>query len=425
MSNFEGSFEWRRSKEVSNGEGRRKCEWRILKEVRIEGASKSIKRAVPFVRQVLLSLTPYMIRNLILTLCLLVGVTSLQGQSRSFNIIAYYAGGPEKVDSLPAEKLTHIIFSFCHLKGNALAVDSSRDSLAITKLVGLKARNPQLKIILSLGGWGGCETCSDVFSTESGRKEFAVSTLRLNQQFKTDGIDLDWEYPSIEGYPGHKFIDEDRQNFTNLIHELRTTLGNEYEISFAAGGFEKFLFESVDWEAVVAEVDRVNLMSYDLINGYSTTTGHHTALFSTPLQTESAHHAIRYLLKNGVPREKIVLGAAFYARIWEEVPSFNDGLYQQGKFKTSVNYQLFPAELSKENGFNFFWDETAQAPYAYNPKKKLFATFDDKQSIEKKTLYVIDQKLDGIMFWEITHDTSHNGLVDTIYELKVNPKKRK
>jgi GH18 family chitinase len=58
-----------------------------------------------------------------------------------------------------------------------------------------------LKVILSLGGWGGCKTCSEVFSTEEGRKEFAQSAKDLCEKYKTDGIDLDWEYPAIEGYP--------------------------------------------------------------------------------------------------------------------------------------------------------------------------------------------------------------------------------
>src|SRR5687768_5168209 len=44
-----------------------------------------------------------------------------QGQSRELSVIAYYSGGPEQVAFIPADKLTHIIFSFCHLKGNRLA----------------------------------------------------------------------------------------------------------------------------------------------------------------------------------------------------------------------------------------------------------------------------------------------------------------
>src|SRR5689334_1778397 len=71
---------------------------------------------------------------------------------KTFNVIAYYSGGPEQIDSFAIEKLTHIIFSFCHLKGNELTVDNARDSVTIVKLVSLKKRNPSLKIILSLGG---------------------------------------------------------------------------------------------------------------------------------------------------------------------------------------------------------------------------------------------------------------------------------
>lgn len=364
-------------------------------------------------------------RNLVFTVGFMLGAILATGQAKDFNVIAYFSGGPEQVDSLPAEKLTHIIFSFCHLKGNRLTVDDARDSLSIRKLVALKSRNPKLKIILSLGGWGGCATCSEVFSNEAARAEFAESTRALCQSFGADGLDLDWEYPAIEGYPEHDYKPEDRENFTALIRELRNLMAPPYEISFAAGGFRKFLEESIDWKAVMPDIDRVNLMTYDLVNGYATTTGHHTPLFSTPIQRESTHNAVRYLIKKGVPRSKLVVGAAFYARVWEDVSSFNDGLYQSGKFKTTIDYHDFSSDLSEAAGFRLFWDETAQAPYAYNASKKLFATFDDKRSVEQKTRYVIDQKLDGIMFWEISHDKRADGLVDAIYNIKTGAKKKK
>jgi chitinase len=79
-----------------------------------------------------------------------------------------------------------------------------------------------------------------------------------------------------------------------------------------------------------------------------------------------------------------------------------------------VNYKNFGQELSPANGFQYFWDDATQAPYSYNTAKKLFATYDDKRSIQLKTNYVFDQGLQGIMFWELTLDDYSNGLLSEI-----------
>ena len=79
-------------------------------------------------------------------------------------VIAYYAGNPEKVANYAVEEIDQIIYSFLHLQGNKLALEHARDSLGIANLVALKQRNPDLKVLISLGGWGGYESCSDVFS---------------------------------------------------------------------------------------------------------------------------------------------------------------------------------------------------------------------------------------------------------------------
>src|SRR5690606_34229347 len=179
------------------------------------------------------------------------------------SVIAYYSGNADAIDKYDVKKLTHIIYSFCHLKGSRLHVDNKGDSATIKKLVSLKKDHPTLKVLLSLGGWGGCEFCSPGFSTDSSREEFAESVKELNDYFKTDGIDLDWEYPGIPGHPGHAWKAEDKPNFTELVKSIRNSLGQKHEISFAAGGFPKFLEESVEWDKVMPLVNNVNLMSYD------------------------------------------------------------------------------------------------------------------------------------------------------------------
>ena len=334
--------------------------------------------------------------------------------SNSITVTGYFFGKAADVDSIAVDKLTHIIFSFCHLNGNVLKVDDADDAAAIAALVELKKKNPSLKVLLSLGGWGGCATCSDVFSSAKGRKDFATSVLQLNQFFKTDGIDIDWEYPVVEGFPGHKFAAADKQNFTDLILELRNTLGKKYEVTFAAGGFQKFLEQAVDWKAVAPAVDRINLMTYDLVNGFSPSTGHHTPLYSTGSQQESTDNAVKYLIKIGVPANKLVIGAATYGRMWEGVSGTQNGLYQSGKFKQGLDYNKFGRELTSEQGWKNYWDDAAKAPYSYNAQKQLFITYDDARSMTLKTEYAIDQKLNGIMYWEIMNDKYVGGLLDAI-----------
>ena len=346
-----------------------------------------------------------------------------RGQSSPPNIsvIGYYSGDAAKITAYPVEKLTHIIFSFCHLKGNRLSVNSLRDTLTIQQLVSLKSRNPSLKVILSLGGWGGCETCSAVFSTHKGRKQFARSVKKLNRYFKTDGLDLDWEYPGIPGYPGHAFSAGDRSNFTALVQALRKKLGKNKEISFAAGGFTAFLAESIEWQKITPLVDKVNLMTYDLVHGSSTVSGHHTPLYSTLQQVESTDHAVRFLDSIGVPRNKMVIGGAFYSRIFDITTDDTLGLYQPGKFFRGIAYKNFNLDSLQNEGFIPYWDDSAKAPYMYSPKKRQLITGDNERSIMLKTRYAIDKKLNGIMFWQLADDKAKEGLLDAIDKVLKEP----
>ncbi|MDZ7290440.1 MAG: glycoside hydrolase family 18 protein [candidate division KSB1 bacterium] len=331
-----------------------------------------------------------------------------------FSVIAYYRGDASEVDKYPVAKLTHIIFSFLHLQGNRLAVDDADDDSTIRHLVSLKEKYPHLKVMLALGGWGGCKTCSEVFSNQQDRSAFAESAKGLLAQYHADGLDLDWEYPAIEGPPGHAYSPEDRQNFTFLIQELRKTFGEQYELSFAAGGFAEFLENSVEWASVMPLVDRVNLMTYDLVNGYSKVTGHHTPLGSSALQKESVRAAVQFLDSLKIPLRKIVIGAAFYARVWENVDDKNNGIYQPGTFKDFVNYKNFETYFAAEAGFQEHFDPAAEAYYRYSPKTKRFATFDHPEAVKSKTIYAMKKGLGGIMFWQLGGDKYENGLLDAI-----------
>jgi chitinase len=342
-------------------------------------------------------------------------------QKNNICITGYFAGNAQLLDSFPVEKLTHLIFSFGHLQDNKLHISNAADTACIQKMVSFKEKYPGLKIILSLGGWGGCKDCSSVFATDAGRKEFAASVKVLMEYFHTDGIDLDWEYPAIAGYPGHPYLADDKHNFTLLIQLLRRTMGKKYEISFAAGGFDQFIDSSIEWKEVMRLADKVYVMSYDLVHGNSTVSGHHTPLFSTLQQKQSTNNAVNRILEKGVPAHKIVIGAAFYARMFQINDTTQNGLYRPCHFYRGISYSHLYDSITMANGFIQYWDDIANAPYAFNKERKILVTYDDSLSITRKTQYAIKQKLGGIMFWQLVDDRFSNGLLDVMYKTKKNP----
>lgn len=337
-------------------------------------------------------------------------------QMDKFRVIAYYAGSAELLSQYEIEKVSHLIYCFGQLKGNELHFGYRNDTIALQTMAKLKLRNPDLKIMFSLGGWGGCKTCSEVFSLASNRKAFAESVKVLADFFKIDGIDLDWEYPAIQGYPGFRFDSTDKDHFTELLHELRTILGPKFEISFAAGGFSEFLQHSIHWKQVIKSVNFINLMSYDLVHGYSKWSGHHTPLYSTPYQKESTDHAVQWLLSQGVPSNQLVIGAAFYGRYFMIDEGYPVDLYQPCRFSHSFSSKHASDSLSETSGFIVQWDSTAQAPFAIHQGRRLVASYDDERSISAKVKYAKEQQLGGIMFWQLWDDRRTQGLLNIIHQ---------
>ncbi len=330
-------------------------------------------------------------------------------------LLGYYSGNGSDLEKHKVEQLSHLIWCFGQVRNDSMVI-APEQAQVLTQMVALRKRNPALKVLLSMGGWGGCANCSETFSREEGRKRFAATAAALIRLYGADGIDLDWEYPAVQGPPGHLFQEEDRHNFTLLVRELRSALRDADEISFAAGGTDECLLRGFEWDSIMPLVDRVHIMSYDLVHGYSKRTGHHTALYSTTGQELSASHAVDLLLEQGVPRNKIIIGCAFYARVFKQVGPEDNGLFQPGTFSHAVPFAAFDSTFSSARGWHMHLDQDAMAPYAYNARDSLFATFDLPVSLVAKARYARQQGLGGAMFWQLAEDRPLMGLLDTLYK---------
>src|SRR5690349_11143173 len=132
-------------------------------------------------------------------------------QSQQYRFVGYVAGW-EKFPRIDAQKITALNYAFAHIDAGRVVLDQPGAEEFIAELRTQKARNANLRILLSVGGWGAYGF-SDAASSEGSRQAFARSAAELLTRLQLDGIDLDWEYPGLPG-PGIRFRAEDGRNFT-------------------------------------------------------------------------------------------------------------------------------------------------------------------------------------------------------------------
>ncbi len=351
---------------------------------------------------------------ILLSAGLLLSACSASRRSGAYNVVGYYSGDSLSLLRYDLTKLTHLIYGFGHVDSGNFVVNRYKDSATLRAFTTLKKQNPGLKTMIALGGWGGCRPCSQTFSDSLLTRKFAASVGNFLNQFELDGIDLDWEYPVIPGPPGHAYQPSDREHFTRLVRELRGVLGDKKLITFAAGGFQRYLDSSIAWGNVEPYIDFVNLMTYDLVHGYSTETGHHTNLYSATRSGESIDNAIRFFRTNTFPLKKLMVGAGFYAREFGDVSQVNNGLFQEGRFLRMVDYTTTIDKYTSQNGYKYHWDRKAKSPYWYNREQQIFVTGENKRSVKLKCRYIRKHHLGGLMYWEIKTDNPNHGLYEAI-----------
>jgi len=134
--------------------------------------------------------------------------------------------------------------------------------------------------------------------------------------------------------------------------------------------------------------------------------GHHTNLYNYAKTKSSAKTAIDMFVEAGVPKEKVVMGAAFYSRKWDGVVNANDGYRQEaetfGDF--GPDYGELADEYINKNGYVRYWDDDAKAPYLFNGES--YISYDDEESMGHKIEYLKAEGLYGIMYWEYKCDTT-------------------
>ena len=351
----------------------------------------------------------------------IVSCTTGNYKTNDYNIVGYVAGFRGfDFSTIKAKKLTHLNYAFANIINGEVMFDTTEiDNAELNKkdfiiLNDLKKENPSLKILISVGGWGWSGNFSDAALNDSTRHRFANSAAKIILENNLDGIDLDWEYPNQPG-AGNKYRPEDVHNFTLLLKEIRFTLDtlannikrkSNFLLTIATGGDSAYV-ANTELGEVAKYTDFINIMSYDLHNGNTWQTGHHTNLYLSAFDSpygDATDRSVKMHLAAGVPSQKLNIGIPFYGRMWRGVVPVENGLYQKGSTTGMGIPYTRVLEALNSTSFERYWDTSASAPWLWNKKDSIFISYDDEESIEKKMEYVRSMKLGGVMFWEYTED---------------------
>jgi len=311
----------------------------------------------------------------------------------------------------------------------------------------LKEIYPNLKIVISIGGWLGSTYFSDAASTDASRSAFVKSCIDLYIKGDLplqnnaggqgvaadifDGIDLDWEYPISGGNDGTHHSIDDSTNFTLLLAEFRRqfkTIGRDDLLLTMAAPASESYSQNFHVSDDYPYLDYIQLMTYDFYGNWSSTTGHHTDLCSSPAEPVASEWQLSmdkavklYRDWYGVPVDKIFPGASFYGRGWTDVNGTNSGLYLSksgaapGTYEPG--YELYRDLVQKvSSGYTEYWDDISKAAWLYSSEDRIFWTYDEPNSLALKAQYVKHHDLGGIMFWEISGDNDQGLLLSTLYE---------
>ena len=280
----------------------------------------------------------------------------------------------------------------------------------VKKFVKYKEEYPDLKVKLQMGGWGkNADGWSQMAGDPQKRKAFIDGCKAICEQYGVDGFDIDWEYPTYAAKDdGHVngASPEDWGNFVTLFKEMREAMPDKI-LSYAASDSGKY----TDNEGVLPYIDYINVMTYDQGNPPY----HNSSLYRSSITgSRCCAEAIEGIFHGNqhIPYQMMNFGLAFYghgdgykASAGNRYPSHVDYSKLEDIFfnNTCDGYDV--------KGVNYrIWDDVAKVPYLGDALGKMYASYEDIESLNAKVSYAKDHNMLGVMIWEYRHDNDEGTL---------------
>ncbi|XP_074791954.1 acidic mammalian chitinase-like isoform X1 [Natator depressus] len=317
-------------------------------------------------------------------------------------------------DDIDPHLCTHLIYAFAGMSDHEITTVQWNDVTLFEAFNGLKAKNRNLKTLLSIGGSNmGTERFSHMAASAANRWTFVRSVVQFLRTHEFDGLDVAWIYP------GRK----DKRHFTSLIQELATAFEKEAQktkkekllLSIAVSAGRINIDTGYEVDKISKIVDFINLMTYDFHGAWEKTTGHVSPLNKGRKDLRSAaynnvDYAMNHWKDNGAPAEKLMVGFGAYAHTLTLSNPSNHGLAAPTSgpraagayIQSAGTLAYFEVCTFLKTGATIVWNAPQDVPYAY--KGNQWIGYDNPKSFAIKAKWLLENNFGGAMVWAIDLD---------------------
>lgn len=304
---------------------------------------------------------------------------------------------------------THVVYASASIEPHTYRIEPRDEEFDVVQggyrsITGLKRINPELKVLISVGG-ESAHRFSQLVNSATKRRDFLRSLVAFMEKYDFDGVDIFWQYPGAEEKGGRPTDKEHFGYFLEELSEIFRERGLQLVVSVPASRFR--IDDGFDVRLLAKVVDFVNLEAYNFHKDRELYTNHHSNLYGQPSETGidryfNIDYAVKYWLNKGMPASKLVMGIPFFGRSFTlkfsnqttigapvEGPG-REGFYTQHPGLLAY-FEI--CDLMSSGSWEKFRDDYG---FPYIVRDDQWIGYDDTESIHQKIFYVNRRGLGGV-----------------------------
>ncbi|KAF4454712.1 hypothetical protein F53441_2790 [Fusarium austroafricanum] len=311
----------------------------------------------------------------------------------------------DELDGVEIERCVHedgTLRSIDDWADNTKVIDGEKGCLAA--LAKLKSQHSHIKTLVSIGGGSSSKEFPALAASKGARQTFAHQIKEFCDAHHFDGVDIDWEHPQTP---------EAGKNYLLYLQAIRETMPAPKYLLTSALPTGEYCLKHLNLPVVAQTLDFLNLMGYDFTGGWTDVCGHHAQLLPPsenlnevyPTLRKSCQRGVDYLISQGFPSRKIILGIPIYARYFGQARAPGHPFKGAGE----IDYCDLPDEWVAGAKVD---EGVAAASFVDTKGDKGFVSFDVPSTVCVKARYAKALNLGGLFYWTGAGDRSgHESLV--------------